>query len=181
LRDYIFYPIRRALLKRSKKRESFLVLAAAPIGAMFISGLWHGAGWTYIAWGVYYGVLIALYQALGIVGNWKPKSRFKKLFAWAIMFHLMVFGWTLFRSSSITWLTNVLFNSSILGTEAEWIVSIVILTTTIFYSTPLWIKHLIDRYRDKSPVLTGIYLAVALIAVIIFVNTSAPDFLYAQF
>lgn len=181
LRDYVFFPLRRALLKRSKRRETFFVLAAAPIGAMFISGLWHGAGWTYILWGLYYGILIALYQALGIGGQWKPTSGAKRLIAWVVMFHLIVFGWTLFRSPSISWLIDVLFNSAVLGSQAQWIAAIVILTTTSIYAAPLWIKQIIDRYRGEVPALVGVYLAVVLIAVIIFINTSAPEFLYAQF
>ena len=92
LRDYVFFPIGRALKKSRLKLPEWLVLSIPPIATMFVSGLWHGAGWNYVVWGLYYGVLIAVYQLIGIRGNWKPKSLITRGLAWFIMFFFIVFG-----------------------------------------------------------------------------------------
>jgi D-alanyl-lipoteichoic acid acyltransferase DltB (MBOAT superfamily) len=83
LRDYIFFPIRRALLRRKEPLPNWLLLSIPPLVTMFISGLWHGAGLTYVIWGIYYGVLIAGYQLIGLRGDWKPAGRLRTSFAWS--------------------------------------------------------------------------------------------------
>lgn len=77
LRDYVFFPIRRWLLSRQKQIPAWLVQAIPPLVTMLISGIWHGAGWTYLLWGAMYGILIVAYQALGMGGNWKPNGNVK--------------------------------------------------------------------------------------------------------
>jgi D-alanyl-lipoteichoic acid acyltransferase DltB (MBOAT superfamily) len=51
LRDYIFFPVRRSLLKRQNHLPNLLVQAGPPLITMLLCGLWHGAGWTFILWG----------------------------------------------------------------------------------------------------------------------------------
>ena len=111
LRDYIFFPIRRALLKQKEPLPNWLLLSIPPLITMFISGIWHGAGLTFISWGIYYGVLIAGYQLIGLRGDWKPAGRLKTFFAWMIMFSFIAFGWLIFRAPSMTWLSDVFLHS----------------------------------------------------------------------
>ena len=51
LRDYIFYPIRRFLLKRQADSRTISMILP-PLVTMLLSGAWHGAGWNFIAWGL---------------------------------------------------------------------------------------------------------------------------------
>jgi alginate O-acetyltransferase complex protein AlgI len=61
------------------------------------SGLWHGAAWTYVAWGAYNGLFLVLDKLFLLrVLNWLPR-----LIANAATFLIVVIGWTLFRASSI--------------------------------------------------------------------------------
>ncbi len=98
LRDYIFFPIRRALMRSRVRLPGWLILSIPPIVTMFVCGLWHGAGWTYVIWGLYYGVLISAYQFIGIRGDWKPKQPILLGLAWLVMFFLITFGWGIFRA-----------------------------------------------------------------------------------
>jgi D-alanyl-lipoteichoic acid acyltransferase DltB (MBOAT superfamily) len=66
LRDYIFFPLRRALLKmglgRAAQPLASLPEVLPPLLTMLASGLWHGAGWTFLLWGGYHGLLMVLYR-----------------------------------------------------------------------------------------------------------------------
>ncbi len=69
-KDYVFYPIAisKNLMKFSRwSREKFganvsKILAVIPpiMGVWVLTGLWHGAAWNFVAWGVYHGILIVL-------------------------------------------------------------------------------------------------------------------------
>jgi len=180
LRDYIFFPIRRALLRRKEPLPNWLLLSIPPLVTMFISGIWHGAGLTYMIWGLYYGVLIAGYQLIGLRGDWKPAGRLKTFFAWLIMFALIAFGWLIFRAPSMTWLADVFLPSEWTHGREDWIVTSILLSRTILYSLPLVIKYLLDQYVPRGFV-QPFYYAVLTLGVIIFIGSATTDFIYFQF
>ena len=85
------------------------------LAAMSISGLWHGADWHFVAWGVYHGVLLVLYRIWRVFVRPKTLGRFDEasgLFARAwrsrgvrwvraggsgvLTFSLVTLGWGLF-------------------------------------------------------------------------------------
>jgi alginate O-acetyltransferase complex protein AlgI len=181
LRDYIFFPLRRALLKQKHIFPDILIQSIPPLVTMFLSGLWHGAGWKFIIWGLYYGVLIVLYQILGIRGDWKPKGALKQSFAWLVMFSLIIFGWLIFRATSLDWLWNALVNTPFYRNSNELIASLVLLNMIGVYASLLIIKLLLDRRLEKYTTLHALYYAVATLMTIVFINSSSPDFIYFQF
>src|SRR4030095_13301288 len=124
LRDYVFFPVRRLLLSRQGQLPAWLGQFIPPFVTMLVSGIWHGAGWTYLLWGGMYGVLIPIYQAIGMGGNWKPRNRFCAFFAWLVMFSFIVFGWLLFAAPSIQWVAGV-FSNPILGSLEQQAVSLI--------------------------------------------------------
>ena len=180
LRDYVFFPTRRALLRSRIKLNESVALSIPPLVTMFISGLWHGAGWTYTLWGLYYGALIAAYQWIGIRGNWKPNSKIKAGLAWLVMFSFIVFGWAMFRAPSINWLGNILFNAPFLRSQSDLVLGLIALTMTLAYSLPLIIKTMLDRYSKQSW-LQAAYYAIAFALILIYINSSSSDFIYVQF
>ena len=180
LRDYIFFPLRRVLI-RKRTLPAWLVNSLPPLVTMFVSGIWHGAGWTFLVWGLYYGFLIVAYQAAGIQGDLKLTSRFKNFLAWLLMFSLIVFGWLIFRSPSIEWLGKVLFVFPWIRTTQDFTIFLVIFSMLIAYSLPLVAKHFLDRYLPENSWWFAIFYALITIAVIIYTNSSNPDFIYFQF
>jgi alginate O-acetyltransferase complex protein AlgI len=148
---------------------------------MLTSGLWHGVGWQFAVWGLYYGVLIVIYQLLGFRADPKPDNRFKLFFMWLTMSLLIVFGWLIFRGQSLGWLWNALTNAPLYRTSQELIAGFVLLVMIAFYSSPLVVKYLIDRYWSNRVNLQAGYYALATIALIVFMNSSSPDFIYFQF
>lgn len=107
LRDYIFYPIRRKLL-RQKNLPGWLVQSLPPLVTMLASGLWHGSNWTFVFWGALHGVFLILetylkppvdkfferYPSKTVSGSYH-------IFQILFTFSLVCFGWIFFRSDSL--------------------------------------------------------------------------------
>ena len=95
-RDYLYIPLggSRAGTLRTI-RNVFIVF--------LLSGLWHGANWTFVTWGAYNAMLIVLGRWL-----WKSQTKndervgWKDLWAVGLTFMLVVFGWVVFRANSVS-------------------------------------------------------------------------------
>lgn len=178
LRDYIFFPVRRALL-RYKLNEK-LAMSIPPLVTMFISGLWHGAGLNFVVWGIYYGLLITAYQLAGIRGDWKPASKIKTFFAWLLMFTFIIVGWMIFRAPTLTWLFDIFAHSHFFPSQNEFMLALIILTATAIYSIPLLIHHWLET-KAKETWLQAAFYAIAAALTVIYINSTNSDFIYFQF
>ena len=101
-RDYIYIPLGGNRCSRGRMISNVLIVWA-------ISGLWHGANWTFICWGLYHAVLLVIYNLLGIntkrkpvvaFGRWLPTWR--EALQMIITFALAVIGWIIFRCEDMT-------------------------------------------------------------------------------
>ncbi len=100
-RDYIYIPLGGSRCSKWKVIRNTIIVFG-------ISGLWHGANWTFICWGLYHACLIALYIMIGINtkakdiiarGELFPSAKdFSQMF---ITFTLVTIGWIIFRAESI--------------------------------------------------------------------------------
>jgi len=101
-RDYVYIPLGGSRCAQWKViRNTFIVFG--------VSGLWHGANWTFVVWGLYHGTLIVLYKLLHV--NTKDKDilaagrrlpSLKELSRVVVTFGLAVVGWVIFRAESIS-------------------------------------------------------------------------------
>jgi len=100
LKDYLYIPLggsRGGTL--NMYRNLFIV--------MLLGGLWHGAQWTFILWGMYHGALLILYRVISPIfrQNVGPNSQWKlkifKMINIVFFFHLICIGWLFFRAQSI--------------------------------------------------------------------------------
>lgn len=96
LRDYVYIPLGGN--RTGEIRQYFNLVLTLVLG-----GLWHGAGWTFMLWGLYHGVLLALQRAWKLHGPAGDKPAAAGLRAAQIlgMFHLTCFGWLFFRANSL--------------------------------------------------------------------------------
>ena len=87
MRDYLFIPLGGSRGRLRKVVRNLFV-------TMFLGGLWHGAAWTFVVWGLYQGALLAV-NAL-----WRQASRWRlpHLLAVAVTFFAVHMGWVLFRA-----------------------------------------------------------------------------------
>lgn len=91
-RDYVYIPLGGNRKGKWKTYRNLLIVWT-------ITGFWHGASWTFMAWGFYYGVLISLERAgLGRLLNrlWRPLQHIYVLI-------IVMVGWVFFRADNFTY------------------------------------------------------------------------------
>src|SRR2546426_1876636 len=88
LRDYLYIPL-------GGNRGSGAMVARNLMITMLLGGLWHGAGWTFVAWGAYHGLLLVLYRHGARLWDGLPIALRR-----VGTFGLVVVGWVFFRSDS---------------------------------------------------------------------------------
>lgn len=178
LRDYVFFPVRRWIV--SLRIPEAVKVFVPSMAAMLFSGAWHGVGWNFIVWGAYFGLIISLYQVLGIEARLRNIYGFKRFLAWAVNFGLIVFGWTLFRAPSVGWLLNAFQNPVYGRAQDSLITSSVILILCLFYSLPMFAKRLLDNHSRQS-ILKLVFYACALAIIVIFIQSARGEFIYFNF
>lgn len=98
LRDYLYIPL-------GGNRHGRLLTMRNLMITMFLGGLWHGAGWTFVAWGVYHGALLTAYRMLEYLGytpdSRTPANTVARVLNVVIFFQLICISWLLFRAESI--------------------------------------------------------------------------------
>ena len=105
LRDYVFLPLAYRTLDHLKKerylgvRSEHWSYVGATVLTMSLCGLWHGASWLFLAWGLYY----ALFMAIEHVGWGRKLKRLWPPLQHAYALLVIVFGWVLFRSPTMTY------------------------------------------------------------------------------
>jgi D-alanyl-lipoteichoic acid acyltransferase DltB (MBOAT superfamily) len=101
-RDYVFYPLGGPRGTTARWMRNVLV-------TFLVTGLWHGAAWHYVLWGLYHGVLLCGYRL------WESRhprpvvapSAFARAWSILLFFGLTCYGWILFRSQSLSQVANL--------------------------------------------------------------------------
>lgn len=89
--DYVYIPL-------GGNRQGLPRQAANILLVFLLSGLWHGAGWTFLTWGLIHGV----YQSTGAVwGNIRRTAKRRGMWAHIRTFLLISFPWLFFRAASM--------------------------------------------------------------------------------
>ena len=101
-RDYVYFPLGGSRCSQGRAVRNVLLVWA-------VSGLWHGANWTFVCWGLYHGILLAIYNVLGIntkyqhivaYGKWLPSV--KEVLQVTSTFLLVAIGLVIFRAETLT-------------------------------------------------------------------------------
>jgi D-alanyl-lipoteichoic acid acyltransferase DltB (MBOAT superfamily) len=92
LRDYLYIPLGGSRHGLARTCLSLMI-------TMLLGGLWHGAAWTFIAWGALHGVVLCIERAWGELkpAHWPA---WPKIIGLLITFHIVCLSWILFRSDS---------------------------------------------------------------------------------
>src|SRR5258708_11799299 len=154
-------------------------------------GLWHGAGILFVLWGFWHGFMLVLYRilpfdkyltdALGAVGKW---------LAILITFHIVCFGWILFRAHTDTFMP--LMHS--LGQLTDWnadlslfrlygrgilfLGAIVLLTDYLGYRRNVEFPELL---KTINPYLAAAFAVLCYLGITILARREGAQFIYFQF
>ena len=172
LRDYVYFPLGG---NRQGPWQTYRNLFLT----MFISGLWHGAAWTFVIWGAYHGVLLCVHRLWSRAGYRLPN--------WAGLLCQVFFtcvGYFMFRAESwrnmVDMMTAAIQPITTMPNAAEW--GALGLCTLLFGVEPLG-----SRLRRGfevpvvGPMLRGVLIAVGITAVAIAKPAVTPDFVYFVF
>ncbi len=94
LRDYVYFPLGGS---RCGKVRVFANL----VTTMFIGGLWHGAGWTFVLWGLLHGAFLAVNHAWQKCAASSRGGKWVAVPAWVLTSVCVLVAWVFFRAASI--------------------------------------------------------------------------------
>ena len=89
LREYLYIPL-------GGNRGDELRTAANVLATFLLGGLWHGAAWTFVIWGLLHGIAMVVCRGWARIGIPLPRG-----FAWALTFLFVMVAWVFFRASSL--------------------------------------------------------------------------------
>ena len=190
LRDYIYFPLGGSRCSKLKIIRNIYIVWA-------VSGLWHGANWTFVIWGLYHGTLLVLYKLLHIntknkdfmaAGRWLPSI--KDMCRMTITSCLVFFGWIIFRADTLEnamtfighMFTFSLFSAPVYPIGMSTLAIIFVLFALEWYQRdkeyPLQMKPSFLANKKWLPYV----LDFIIIAVIVFYgNFEGSQFIYFQF
>lgn len=90
-RDYVYIPLGGNRVKVSRMYINLFIVFA-------VTGIWHGANWTFLAWGLFHGLFLVIEKITGL----HKIERFK-IIRWAITMVIVLIGWVIFRADNITY------------------------------------------------------------------------------
>jgi alginate O-acetyltransferase complex protein AlgI len=94
LRDYVFLPSGGYSIGKIRGSINLIIV-------MTLVGLWHGANWTFVIWGFYWGIILVAFRVLQpMIG--KNLSLSKKIIGGVITFHLLALSAPIFRAENVT-------------------------------------------------------------------------------
>jgi alginate O-acetyltransferase complex protein AlgI len=178
LRDYLYIPL-------GGNRFGTLFTYRNLILTMFLGGLWHGASWTFIAWGLFHGVLLSLHRAVPLP-KWTGQT-WCKPFNVAFTFVLVCIGWVFFRAQTFGTAGIILQRmfwpmegAKVIG-ELEW-------TLAAFMLCLVFLAHMAGTFvnlkwverRLAAPAL-GAYFAVVILLAMVLTPVNSHDFIYFNF
>ncbi|MFR6016955.1 MAG: MBOAT family O-acyltransferase [Paraclostridium sordellii] len=182
-KDYIYIPLGGS--KKGKLRNYINLFIV-----WFLTGFWHGASWTFIAWGLYFGILIAIEKAfLG-----KILDKIYPPISHLYLVLVVMIGWIFFRSNSFTYAfnyikllfgldNNLLYNNLTIMYLNDYGY---ILILSVIFSIPIIpiLKNKLHEFKEthayyiiKSIVFMSMFGAI----VIELVNSTYNPFLYFRF
>ena len=187
-RDYVYFPLGGSRVK-SKGRLVFNLFVV-----WLLTGVWHGANWTFILWGLFYFVLLTFEKLTGI----PKKLKSKPLVILYRVFTLLcvVFGWVLFRSTdlerAVTYMGAMFgaFGNALTSPDMLYMLScylpLIILALIFSFPVVRLFREKASGLLTKHPNIAGsaeavIVLAVAAVSVSYAVCVSYNPFIYFNF
>lgn len=181
-RDYVYIPLGGNRVSKIKHIRNLLIV-------WFLTGLWHGAAWNFVAWGLYYGVILIIEKYL-----LSPVlDRLPDVVRHIYSIVLVVIGWVLFFSSSFGQAADyirVMFGAGAHGfadRESMYLLTsnLILWLILIFGSTPLVhfrYEHMLRSKKWNTTIINSVvYAALFIVCIEYLVTETYNPFLYFRF
>ena len=180
LRDYLYIPLGGNRGSPTKTYRNLML-------TMLLGGLWHGAAWNFVLWGLFHGAILSIHRAISGDGGHRKRSVPAHLMAMAGFFAVTCYGWLLFRATSlqqVVHFTNVLFSD--FGNLA---LTMPMPTFAAVAGLPILVLFEIADYREGasrvylrlSSMARGAVSAVLLLTLLMGTSNAPQQFIYFQF
>ena len=202
-RDYVYIPLGGsrpevpASVKNPDRYKKWIIVRNTFV-IFLVSGIWHGANWTFLAWGAYHALLFLPLILLGAnrkytnqVAEGRLLPTWREALQILLTFALVVIGWIIFRAETITQTWDILNSicSSSFFDVPEWVGGRRWCLTTIVYCLFMmfveWLQrdkqHALETTYTKRSMLWRIIFYYALIFIILKNTGTEQTFIYFQF
>jgi alginate O-acetyltransferase complex protein AlgI len=176
LRDYLYIPL------GGNKRDTYRNILVT----MLLGGLWHGASFNFVIWGLLHGLGLAVERALGLTLAGESKIAWPvAAMCWLITFNFVSFAWIFFRAPSLeasfAYLSRLASGTGWSTTMTPFVATMMVLGAATQAIPAGWWAELQARYEAAS-----LPLRIAVPFVVIFIIAVAgpsgiPPFIYFQF
>ena len=179
-RDYVYIPLGGNRCSKIKWVRNFAIV-------WLLTGLWHGASWNFVLWGVFY--MIILLAEKQFLGKWIAKL--PKWLSWIYMFIIVNFGWLLFRVNTLDdlgYVLNSFFHPS--GATADFLahnfsivpyVNFMIIGLIFMFPVGKKFGWWLLKKKYGRFVLDLILIVLFMIGICALVNSSYNPFIYFRF
>ncbi|MEM6552994.1 MAG: MBOAT family protein [Planctomycetota bacterium] len=181
LRDYLYIPLGGNRGGKWFTQRNLMI-------TMLLGGLWHGAAWNFVLWGLFHGLILAVYRVADRGGDDRPldkPSAYARHFSrMALMFVLTLIGWVLFRCQSMDAIVHF-FTHMHLGWGEQTGLHVY---QVVFYALPLVVIQVIQQRSGdlmvmmRLPVvLRAVYYGLLLGGIAVLGVRETVEFIYFQF
>lgn len=184
-RDYVFYPLER-------RRLPFFGRGINTVIVFLLTGLWHGANWTFIVWGGLNAVYLLFLlrnksrHSSGVIAQGKYFPTINEFFRAGLTFGLTTFAWIFFRAEDLgqaaTYISRIFSWSIFTIPEILPIKTLILITVFMIFE---WLgreqKYAIEQFADNWPRPIRWSFYYAMIFAVFYFSGSQQQFIYSQF
>ncbi|RKN82778.1 MBOAT family O-acyltransferase [Ulvibacterium marinum] len=181
-RDYLYIPLGGNRKGVSRTYINLIIV-------FFITGLWHGASWNFVIWGLYHGFFLILERLF--LGNFLSKA--PKLVSHVYTLLVVLFGWVLFRAETLEEAMvymKGMFITSTMGNELVFqylnLYFVFVLVLALAFSTPIknYFSNLVSNHISKSKqriIVYPIVLFLFFFTILELAESNYNPFIYFRF
>ena len=176
-RDYVYFPLGGSRVSKPRMVFNMFVVWA-------LTGIWHGANWTFLAWGLLYFVLLTFEKLSGLS---------KKNYWWGHIYTMVfvIIGWVIFKSVDLQ--SAYVYVKAMFGFGAKGIID----KSVWAYISQYWIFYVfaligcapvapwIDKKLNKNKVWNVVYAAIVMVVLVVsasyIINNAYNPFIYFNF
>jgi alginate O-acetyltransferase complex protein AlgI len=178
LRDYLYIPLGGNRSGRLFAWRNILI-------TMGLGGLWHGASWNFVIWGLLHGLALVVERALGLTDGEKTRRPLPAWLGWLVTFHFVCLTWVFFRSPTLADATDY-FRTLFAGADSGTVLTPLVVAMFFFGGLTQIIPpqgwEQIEAYYERTPLVAKIMIpALIIVLVAIAAPSGVAPFIYFQF